>query len=242
MILSRAAGPDPSPPPAPAPPAPSRPAGLRAARSVPSRYLRTARSVPSRYLRTARLRRSRYPPHPPRLPGPSGLVRALPDQIGQPGRPHNLRRRIKLGQRPPAPGGDAVGGVHRLDAPDLAASLVDPREVQALMLAYQLPAVLHREAATLHLTEARHVAPPCLFRQLTGGGGPVGLARVQGAARGGPVAAVGRAVVVAHQQHTAIAIQENHPGCPAHREPARHGHSLSGASRPSPARVAGSGC
>src|SRR5262249_61268016 len=46
---------------------------------------------------------------------------------------------------------------------------------------------------------------------------------------GGPMPAVRRPVVVAHQQHAIVGIQENDPGGPAHRESAHHGRSLTAA-------------
>jgi hypothetical protein len=51
----------------------------------------------------------------------------VPGQVREPARPDDLVGGVQLRQRPPPPAGDVVGGVHRLDAPDLAAGLVGSR-------------------------------------------------------------------------------------------------------------------
>ena len=50
------------------------------------------------------------------------LGQDVPDQRGQPSGPDRLGGAVQLRQCPPAPGGDAVGGVHRVDAADLRAA------------------------------------------------------------------------------------------------------------------------
>src|ERR1035441_5913467 len=77
----------------------------------------------------------------------------VPDQVCQAGRPDDLRGGIQLCQRPPSPGRDPIGRVHRLNPADLPAGLVGARKVETLALAYQAVAVAHRQDLPVHLTE-----------------------------------------------------------------------------------------
>ena len=153
-----------------------------------------------------------------------GRTERIPDQRGQALRPDRLRSAFQLRKGPPAPGGDAVGGVHRVDALDLAARGGGPRQVQPFPLVHQPARVLHRPGAAEHLGAQLNVRPAGLLGELAERGGREVLAVVQPAARGRPVAAVRRAVVVAHQQHTVVRVEQDDPGRQPHREPVHAVH------------------
>ena len=95
--------------------------------------------------------------------------------------------------------------------------LVGPGQVEPFPLADRAARVLHGQRLPEHLAEQRDIGPAGLFGQLTQGAGPEVLALVEPAARGGPVAAIGRPIVVAHQQHAVVRIEQDDAG----REPFR---------------------
>jgi hypothetical protein len=143
---------------------------------------------------------------------------ALRIRSASPVGPDGLGGGVQLGQRPPAPGGDPVRRVHRVDAMDLATGHGGPRQVQPFPLLDQPTRVLHRPRPAEHLGAQRDVAPAGLLGQLAERGGGEVLTLVQAAARGRPVAAVGRPVVVAHQQDPIVRVEQDDAGGQAHRQ------------------------
>ena len=104
--------------------------------------------------------------------GRAGLAVAeyFPDQAGQPGRPDNLGRRVQFRQRPPPPGGDAIGCVHRGNVAQLTAGPVNPRQEQALMLPDGPTAVLHGPHLPVNLAQQGNITPAGLLGKLTARG------------------------------------------------------------------------